>query len=735
MMKRNTLISLLAVAIAAMAFPLSVAAYDFEEGGFYYNVSGSEATVTYRDKNTGDYSGNVVIPESVTHNGVTYAVTAIGPSAFSRSSNLTSVEISKTIKTIGDHAFNYCSGLTSVVVPNSVESLGRCVFHSCSGLRTAVVGNSVPLIDEYEFQYCYSLAEVVIGESVTHLAIKTFFDCPSLRKVTCLAPVPPTMYAYYSFCDEAYTYATLYVPGASMQAYKNDQNWGRFRSYQNMTPAEHLSLDKTSLTLHGDESQRLVATVLPADASQALRWMSSDESVATVSQGGLVYAVATGYAIITATTTDGTDLSATCNVRVLSNGVQTNNMLTIPEMLTVEKGKPFELPIGMVNNAAISALQFDLSLPEGIELASDGDNYLIDLLDSRVTPGHAVYARALSDGAIRVIVSSSQSEAFIGNDGDLMVLHLNVGDELADGFYNVLLTNIVLADADAMTYYAPDELMSVEVKSYMKGDANGDGLVNVGDYVTVANYILGLNPDPFIFSAADVDENGMVDVGDLVGVANIVLGDFDMPQNAPHHDNDVTLNGESVTTGEGRVIVTLNMDNEMALAALQMDIELPEGMTLAQANLSSRASHHSLAVNRLNDGSMRLLASSNVNDVVDGNEGALLTLVLEGSTSDNAAVNVSDVLLAEADMTTHGVSPFSISIGNSAVKEVRSDVQIYAQGSDIIVVTPTDTAVELIATNGITRVVKAQAGVNTYRVERGIWIVRATGQVVKVFCD
>ena len=722
---------MLAVVIVAMAFPLSVAAYDFLEGGIYYNVSGSEATVTYRDKNTGDYTGNVVIPESVTHNGITYAVTAIGSSAFSYSYNMNSVEISNTIKTIGDHAFTFCTGLTNVVVPNSVESLGRCVFHSCSGLRTAVVGNSVPIIDEYEFQYCYSLAEVVIGESVTHLAIKTFFDCPSLRKVTCLAPEPPTMYAYYSFCDEAYAYATLCVPGASMEAYKNDQNWGRFHSYQNLTPAEHLSLDKTSLTLHGDESQQLVASVLPTDASQALRWTSSDESVATVSQGGMVYAVAAGHAIITATTTDGTDLSATCNVRVLSNGVQTNNMLTIPEMLTVEKGKPFEFPIGMVNNAAISALQFDLRLPEGIELASD-DNYLIDLLDSRVPPGHAIYARALSDGAIRVIVSSSQSKAFIGNEGDLMVLHLNVGDELADGFYNVLLTNIVLADVEAMTYYAPDELTSVEVKSYMKGDANGDGLVNVGDYVTVANHILGLNPDPFILSAADVDENGMVDVGDLVGVANIVLGDFDMPLNALHHENDVTLNGESMTTGEGRVIVTLNMDNEMALAAMQMDIDLPEGMTLAQANLSSRASHHSLAVNRLNDGSLRLLASSNVNDVVVGNEGALLTLVLEGSVSGNASVNVSDVLLAEADMTTHGVNPFSVNVGNSAVMEMRPDVHIYASGCNVIVETPVDTTVDLIAPNGMIRTLQAKAGVNTYRAERGICIVRAAGQVAKL---
>lgn len=209
-----------------------------------------------------------------------------------------------------------CERLQRVVIPNSVVTLSPCAFHSCTGLKSVVIGNSVSVIDEYCFQYCFQLTDVVIGSSVTYLANKAFYDCPSLRKVTCLAPVPPTMYAYYSFSDDAYTYGTLCVPGASMKAYMNDENWGRFWSYQNLTLAEHLSLDKTSLTLHGNESQQLTATVLPAGASQELMWTSSDESVATVSQSGLVSAVAAGHAVITATTTDGTDLSASCDVTV-----------------------------------------------------------------------------------------------------------------------------------------------------------------------------------------------------------------------------------------------------------------------------------------------------------------------------------------------------------------------------------------------------------------------------------
>ncbi len=307
---------MLFVAMAAI-LPASMSAYDFKEGGLYYNVNGNEATVTYEAQNVGSYSGDVVIPETVVHNGVEYAVTAIGYKAFYNCRNMTSIEIPNSIVSIISHAFYGCERLQSVVIPNSVVSLYPCAFNSCTNLKTVVIGNSVSVIEEYCFQYCYQLTDVVIGSSVTYLGNKAFYDCPALRKVTCLAPEPPAMYAYYSFSDQAYTYGTLCVPEASMHAYINDQNWGLFSHFQNLMLAEQLSLDKTSLTLHGNESQQLTATVLPAGASQELMWTSSDESVATVSQSGLVSAVSAGHAVITATTTDGTDLSASCKVTVL----------------------------------------------------------------------------------------------------------------------------------------------------------------------------------------------------------------------------------------------------------------------------------------------------------------------------------------------------------------------------------------------------------------------------------
>ena len=55
------------------------------------------------------------------------------------------------------------------------------------------------------------------------------------------------------------------------------------------------------------------------------------------------------------------------------------------------------------------------------------------------------------------------------------------------------------------------------------GDANGDLAVNVLDVVSTVSYILGQNPQPFIFAAADINHDSTINVLDLVGIINIIL--------------------------------------------------------------------------------------------------------------------------------------------------------------------------------------------------------------------
>lgn len=71
-----------------------------------------------------------------------------------------------------------------------------------------------------------------------------------------------------------------------------------------------VALDMSEVKLEEGTTIKLKATVLPANATQQLKFESSDKNVATVNDEGVVTAVAEGTAMITAISTDGTNKSA-----------------------------------------------------------------------------------------------------------------------------------------------------------------------------------------------------------------------------------------------------------------------------------------------------------------------------------------------------------------------------------------------------------------------------------------
>ena len=162
----------------------AVAAHDFYVDGIYYSIISSTkktVKVSYGGESYNsyfyEYTGSVVIPESVTYNGITYSVTSIGAGTFEDCSGLTSVVIPNSVTSIGDDAFRECSGLTSVEIPNSVTSIGDRAFNHCRSLTSIEIPNSVTSIGKYAFYECYRLTSVVIPNSVTSIGVGAFNGC------------------------------------------------------------------------------------------------------------------------------------------------------------------------------------------------------------------------------------------------------------------------------------------------------------------------------------------------------------------------------------------------------------------------------------------------------------------------------------------------------------------------------------------------------------------------------
>jgi nitrous oxidase accessory protein NosD len=96
--------------LALILLPLAVSAVNLIDG-IYYNLNSDTKTAEVVKYLSKKYSGDFVIPSSVTVEGIKYKVTSVGASAFTGCSDLTSITIPNSVTTIGKEAFEYCREL------------------------------------------------------------------------------------------------------------------------------------------------------------------------------------------------------------------------------------------------------------------------------------------------------------------------------------------------------------------------------------------------------------------------------------------------------------------------------------------------------------------------------------------------------------------------------------------------------------------------------------------------
>lgn len=208
------------------------------------------------------------------------------PGCFGRCAKLRKVVLPDTYRTIGHYEFYGCTSLTELMGLGGVNFIGQCAFSGCSSLNvdlTGMLGNveklatgafantkakgslSMPnlkqhigsvwanatflntdieeildlgsvasFVDGYNGNYpgcfgkCKSLRRVVLPSTLTNTGAYTFWQCSALEVVVCHAVTPPTLGAY-CFGETNDTFI-IYVPDASVEAYKAATNWNTYAS-------------------------------------------------------------------------------------------------------------------------------------------------------------------------------------------------------------------------------------------------------------------------------------------------------------------------------------------------------------------------------------------------------------------------------------------------------------------------------------------------------------------------
>ena len=154
--------------------------------------------------------------------------TSIREGAFYRFSSLTSITIPNSVTTIGNEAFHSCIHLTSANIPNTLTSITAQMFYCCSVLSNIVLPETVTSIDRQAFYNCYGLTTFTIPSAVTSIGNSAMQGCNHLTYVVCKPTTPPTLgtNVFYGTPNDC----PIYVPAASVDAYKAATNWSTYAS-------------------------------------------------------------------------------------------------------------------------------------------------------------------------------------------------------------------------------------------------------------------------------------------------------------------------------------------------------------------------------------------------------------------------------------------------------------------------------------------------------------------------
>lgn len=127
-----------------------------------YQMNGNKGTVTVTEMGTVK-AGKVVVPATVTVDGVKYSVTTIGKNAFAGNKSIKTVTLGKNVTTIGEGAFKGCKELTSIKFPLKLTTIQKSSFNGCTKLATVTIPKNIRKIGKGAFKNCKKLKSVKIG--------------------------------------------------------------------------------------------------------------------------------------------------------------------------------------------------------------------------------------------------------------------------------------------------------------------------------------------------------------------------------------------------------------------------------------------------------------------------------------------------------------------------------------------------------------------------------------------
>ena len=231
-------------------------------------------------------------------------------------------------------------------------------------------------------------------------------------------------------------------------------------------------------------------------------------------------------------------------ITIENNGnesVDNDNSLTINHT-TLEQGKPSFIGLELKNNKEICALQFNITLPQGIDIVkeyNEDDEYVAVIeLTERKKSSHELSYKEKEGNNFKIIAFSFSNAAFKGNSGEIIRIKAVADKNVPEGDYSIILSNIILT--------TPNE-EKIEQATHT-GTISVSAATNVEDVTT-----LGLS--------AEIKGNSII----LTGITtNDIVAIYDI-NGKKIVERVCATRKEIISLGEGYRIITVYRNGEIVL--------------------------------------------------------------------------------------------------------------------------------------------------------------------------
>lgn len=494
-----------------------------------------------RDDNTVSYYCTKVV---FTSNFAQNAKRMVMHNWFSYFSKLTTVEGFENLELrrgydANAYMFQYCSKLTSITLPATIQEFSDCMFEEC-GFTAFNIPDGVTRIGSEALAGLEFLPAFTVSAGNTHFkAVNGVLFTADGEKLVCYPAgktdteytIPDGVKEIASGCFELSKYLTsVNIPYGIL-----DINHGTFWRVTNLTSV-NIPSGVGVISASAFNLCNLTTVTIPSSVTYiSYGAFNNNTNLAEVKVYSRVpptlYTteknVFTHFATLYVPKGSKTDYMTSGWNQYCDNIVEFDVETDVTDLDDAFYITPFRagrdgnvtIDICLKNAQTATAYNFDLLLPEGVTVVENSAT-----LSTRHGNTHSLTFNDKGNNTYSFAVLSGNSAALADNDGAIVRVTLHVADNVAVGKYAIDIAGASYSEPNGTAHILGTSISSIDILEGMPGDVNGNGFVDIGDAVSIVNYLVSKPVDTFIPAAADTNHNGSVDIGDAVTIVNYLVG-------------------------------------------------------------------------------------------------------------------------------------------------------------------------------------------------------------------